>query len=192
MRSIVLVATLLVALAAPRAADATIIIPKNLKELAAEAELVLVAEVTGQRADRVAGPESLIYTFSALRVLEQWKGAKTDRLEVAEVGGRVGDVTCFAAGMPQYKVGERVLVFLKKDVLGLWRTHGLVQRRFAVQKNVATGDDVVRLEKGLEHVTREHLAAAEVNAGGTVELETFAARARELIAQAARAQGEKR
>ncbi len=165
-------------------ADATILIKKNLAQLAAESERVVIAEVGVQRGAYAKGTR-VIFTYTQLNVVSTLKGENTGTLELAEVGGTVGNITTVVVGMPRFAEGERVLLFLKKDVLGQWRTHGCVQGRFDVIDNLATGERLVKLDPAMPHVHREYFATEADPQPRAVTLEEFAAKLRELVAKAA-------
>jgi hypothetical protein len=170
--------------AAHQAAEATIVIPKNLRELASEAEHVVVAEVLSQHAAHVDGPQSPIYTHTTLAVRSVLKGESVARLVVAEIGGTVGPVSCAAAGMPHYKIGERALVFLKRDALGFLRTHGLTQGKFSISRNRLTGEDIADLAAPGAHVTRGFFERWEVSDAGTIELAELEVKVKSLLTAA--------
>ena len=112
-------------------AGGTILIKKRLSELAREAEAIVLARVADSRCAWNAD-QTLIWTTTLLDVLETWKGQPGDRIAVMEPGGEVPPVGQHVPSMARYTPGERVLVFLKKDALGQWRTHGCVQGAFRV------------------------------------------------------------
>lgn len=173
-------------------AEATIIIPKTLRELAAESERVVVAEVVSQRADWLNGDQTtLIYTHTTLKVSESLKGGAIESLTVSEVGGTVGEVTCACAGMPTFRPGERVLLFLYRDVLGFWRTSGLIQGKFPIVRDMVAKEDIVRLGEGLEHVWKGSFEAWQISKTKTVLAEDMLAKAKELIALTAKKETKK-
>ena len=104
---------------------------KNLGQLSAEAEAIVVARVLSNACAWDA-PRRLIWTETTLLVTESWKGSLTGRVLVKEPGGEVPPVGQRVPGMARYRPGDTVVVFLKKDVLGQWRTHGCIQGMFRV------------------------------------------------------------
>jgi hypothetical protein len=58
-------------------------------------------------------------------------------LTLDELGGRVGDVGMNISGVPQYAVGEEVLLFVHRTELGRWETYGMEQGRFEVSRDSA-------------------------------------------------------
>ncbi|MAG56726.1 MAG: hypothetical protein CMJ83_10585 [Planctomycetes bacterium] len=112
-------------------AGGTTLIKKDLGQLAREAEAVVLAVVLQNRCQWNAD-HTLIWTTTTLRVTETWKGKVPAKLSLMEPGGVMPPVGQWVPGMARYQPGETVVVFLKKDVLGQWRTHGCAQGRFHV------------------------------------------------------------
>lgn len=139
----------LIALAAA-GAGATILIKKNLAELSREAEAVVVARVLRNSA-AWNDAKTIIWTSTELEIVESWKGGLKDRVVVKEPGGVVWPVGQQVEGMARYAENDTVIVFLSRDVLGQWRTHGCCQGVFRV---VPDEDGVPRAQvaPGLGHV----------------------------------------
>lgn len=100
----------------------------SLQELNARAEAIVVARVVDNTA--AWHPKmALIWTSTRLRIEESWKGSVGDKLVVTEPGGRVYPIVQRVPGMARFRPGERVVLFLHRDVLGQWRTLGCCQGR---------------------------------------------------------------
>lgn len=135
--------------AAPRL-DATELIKKALPALSREAEVIVLAKVKGTRCAWNA-ERRLIWTRNSLEVLEVWKGRVGRTLDVMEPGGVVHPIMHVVPAMARYRVGETVVVFLKRDVLKQWRTLGCIQGRLGV---IRDGDGRLRAgsASGMGHV----------------------------------------
>lgn len=155
-------------------ADATILIKKNLAQLATESERVVVAQIGAQHCD-YAPNTKVIFTYTNLIVEKTLKGEASAELEIAELGGTLGDVTTIVDGMPRFTEGDRVLLFLKKDALGQWRTHGCVQGCFVVVDNIATGERLVKLDPAMAHIHRAYFATEADPRPTAVNLDEFRA-----------------
>ena len=112
-------------------ADTTVLVRKSVTQLSQEAELIVYARVVGQSA-AWNDKRTLIWTHTDLQVVECWKGVVPTKLSVMEPGGEVPPIGQRVPGMARYKVGELAVVFLKKDILGQWRTLGCAQGKLAV------------------------------------------------------------
>ena len=76
-----------------------------------------VTDITSYKTDQG------IKTLIGIAVSDNIKGVTNNRVEVREVGGKVGDQIEWIAGSPEYKVGEKVTVLLKRNADGSLRTH---------------------------------------------------------------------
>src|SRR3989442_1639064 len=66
----------------------------------------------------------LILTTTTIEISEAMKGQTGRTIQLTTLGGKVGDVTMFVAGMPAFETGEDAVVFVEntgqsKTVLGL-------------------------------------------------------------------------
>ena len=104
---------------------------------------------------------------------------------------RIGDTICVVPGTPDFSVNERVILMVKKDALGLERTHGMAQGKFQMMPNLSTDEMMVLPPKGYAHVTRGFFEKDEVTAKGSIELEDFEDKVAALIAAAKKKGGMK-
>lgn len=160
-------------------AEATILVKKNLEQLAGESELIVMGTITGKTSNWAHG---LILSHHTIEVERTLKGKAPASLVITEVGGTVADMTMRIESAPTYAVGQRVLVTLKKGPRGYWRTLGWIQGRYSVVRNQATGADMIRLEKGLEYVTAPYFGSGT----RTVEVDEFCEKVAELVVVAAK------
>ncbi len=72
-------------------------------------------------------------TLIDIDVDEQIKGVTGKRLQIREIGGKVGNEILWISGSPEYKVGDKVTVLLKRQPDGSLRTHLLDNGRIPVQ-----------------------------------------------------------
>ncbi len=171
------------ALVAPYAGS-TILIVKNLGELAREADAIVVGRVTGAES-RWGNGQSIIWTHHSMRVEETWKGDLTGEIVVSEIGGTVGTKSQFLCGAPSYRAGDHVLLFLKRDAGGLLRTYGWLQGRFDLAADSAhLGAWLVT--PSFRHVIDGFVPASEVRDGGSVDLDRFRNQVIDLVHSPAR------
>src|SRR6185503_1527019 len=83
-----------------------------------------------------------IYTFFTLRVIQPVKGNKGETtITLRQIGGTVGNIASIVPGMPSFKKGEEVVVFLtQKDGAGYPWVMGLQQGKYSI----VTGKDGVK------------------------------------------------
>jgi hypothetical protein len=84
-----------------------------------------------------------IYTYVTIKVREVLKGQITERRVVLkELGGQVGDRTSVIYGNPQFKKGEKVLLYLDTWADGSLRTYQMFLGKFNIVRDVDTGREV--------------------------------------------------
>jgi hypothetical protein len=170
-------------------AQATQIIRRTLPELAAGAELIFIGRCEAVSSHWNAN-HSLILTANRFRVLRVLKGSPGAMITLDELGGTVGNVATDAPGVPRYRAGEEVLLFVHRTELGRWETHGAVQGRFQVRRDQEgrpwVENDLYQGELAALRATR----AATARVGSTEEagapLDLFASRLRALQMEAPR------
>ena len=121
VKSIVIVITIvLVVLLFTKFAKATTVVLPPVSTFVNEADVIAtgtVKDITSYKTD------DGLRTSIGIQVSEPIKGVTSDYLEVREIGGRVGEEITWIGGSPQYKVGEKVTVLLKRQPDGTLRTH---------------------------------------------------------------------
>ncbi len=102
-----------------------------------------------------------IYTYITLSVLESVKGAKGEKfITIRQLGGTVGNLISVVPGMPSFKTGEEVVVFLSaKDQAGYPWVMGLQQGKYSV----------VMDDNGLKHVRNELEGLELLSPNGSVD-----------------------
>lgn len=123
-------------------ARATVVIPLAPEELAEEADAIVTGTVTRIRS-RWNREQSQITTTIVIAVDEVLKGEVPDgKIKVTHHGGSVGDSHAWIQGNPQFRRGERVLVFLTEQPDGSLRVSHLYQGKFSLLTDPATGDEL--------------------------------------------------
>jgi len=127
-------------------ATATTVQKFTLSDLAKKSETIVRAKVEDQ-ASRWDADHKEIYTFITLHVLEPVKGAKGETtITIRQLGGTVDNLVSTVPGMPNFKKGEEVVVFLStKDSAGYPWVMGLQQGKYTVTTD----------ENGIKHVRNE-------------------------------------
>ena len=107
-----------------------------------------------------------IWTLTTFEVAEAWKGLATERVTVRLLGGTVGSLTSTVSGVPRFRAGEEVILFLEPT---------------------ARGDfTVVSWQQGTFRVGRDPRSGAEIVTQDTAAFETFDARTRQFKASGIR------
>jgi hypothetical protein len=107
-----------------------------------------------------------IWTFTSFDVAEAWKGSAPERVTVRLLGGTVGPLTSRVSGVPRFRAGEEVILFLEPTA----------RRDFTV----------VSWQQGTFRVGRDPRSGAEIVTQDTAAFETFDAQTRQFKASGIR------
>ena len=114
----------------------------TLEQFVREADLIVlgrVREITSQESpDRSAITTSVVFA-----VKEQWKGVKVSTVTLRQPGGSVGEITQRVMEVPQFSVGEELILFLKKQKSGHYITVGGKQGKFTIKTDPQSGSKTV-------------------------------------------------
>ena len=143
-RLLLAVAFASLAFAITQVAFATTVQKLSLVELTKKSESIVRASVEDAVSSWDAGHKE-IYTFYTLKVLQPVKGNKdATMITLRELGGTVGNIASIVPGMPSFKKGEEVVLFLtQKDAAGYPWVMGLQQGKYTVT-TAADGTKMVR------------------------------------------------
>jgi len=134
-----------IALLGVNLANATTVQKFTVSDLAKKSETIVLARVEDESARMEEGSKE-IYTYITLRVLEGVKGSKANAnskkatsdelITIRQLGGTVGNLISVVPGMPTFRKGEEVVVFLSmKDQKGYPWVMGLQQGKYTVTTN---------------------------------------------------------
>jgi len=118
----------------PALASATVLVEVPIDDMAYVADAIVLGRVdrVGTRLE-LSGPEPMPWTVSTIRV-ERWiHGSGGSQVAIEELGGDWQGTQVKVAGTPEYQAGERVLVFLRRDDAGRYRTYGMAQGKFTIR-----------------------------------------------------------
>ena len=123
------------------AANATTVLPMNLKDLTVGAEIIFVGTVSDIRSEKQV---NAIYTYVAFSNLQFVKGEHPGTtIEIRLFGGSVGGETIEVLGMPRYVLGERNLIFLAGNYRYICPVVGWGQGRFKIGRDTLSGRQVM-------------------------------------------------
>jgi hypothetical protein len=118
---------------------------------------------------------SRIYTYISLSVEDPLKGDARRSLVVRQVGGSAGGRTTWIAGMPQFKSGDSVIVFLRNRGDGTFDITGLNQGKYDIVNGYAVAN-----VSGVTLLDPTSGALSDAGFVDRVRLETLKAKIREL------------
>lgn len=158
------------------AASATTLVRMDLDELAAKAAIVARVRCLENEA-RVDGNE--IWTFSRFEVIETLKGSAPREITVRLLGGRVGHLISTIDGVPRFRAGEELYLFLVQTRTGDFGVAGWAQGTFRLRRYNVSGREEVTQDTG--SVTIFDPATRQFRPGGVrrMPVEQFRQRVRE-------------
>lgn len=137
-----------VLLAAPL--RATSVLPPSFEELVAESEMILRGTVLDVRSETFESPQgTAVQTLVTLRVERSLKGAAPDTVTLNLLGGTAGKRTLRITGVPQFRAGERHIVFIAGNGRVFCPLIALGHGRYSLRHDAATGEEVVLRDNGL-------------------------------------------
>jgi hypothetical protein len=131
-----------IALLGVNLANATTVQKFTVSDLAKKSETIVLARVEDESARMEEGSKE-IYTYITLAVIDGVKGSKRndnaknpkgeELITIRQLGGTVGNLISVVPGMPTFRKGEEVVVFLSaKDKAGYPWVMGLQQGKYTV------------------------------------------------------------
>jgi len=133
-KTIVLIVTLL-AFALIPALRATTFMRLSPEQMAAAATFVVRARCVGSI---VLVDRGEIWTLTSFETREAWKGAPPETLRVRLLGGRTRELTSQISGVPRFRPGEDVVLFLVPEKSGGYSIVSWAQGTFRVHRDPAS------------------------------------------------------
>ena len=120
------------------AAAATTLARMTIEQMTRTSQLVVRAKCLGNSTGWDAGE---IWTFSEFQVEDTWKGTPPSNLTVRLLGGRAGNLASNVPGVPRFRPGEEVVLFLEPTRKGDFSVVSWVQGTFRIRRNTRTGEE---------------------------------------------------
>ncbi|MBI5502591.1 MAG: hypothetical protein HY907_20265 [Deltaproteobacteria bacterium] len=150
-RTLTLVATVALLAAAGGSVRATVVLALGFDEMAAQADRVVLGDVTSVTARWVErdGAKTIETVIDIAVDDELGNVSAAPVARIVQPGGAIGDVGLAVAGMPEFRAGERVLVFLRvtgADEQGqsVHSVVGMAQGKFIVLPRLGGGFDAIQ------------------------------------------------
>jgi hypothetical protein len=121
-------------------ASATTFVKISLGQLSSAAPLIVRARCQGNIVSAVHGE---IWTITSFEVREVWKGSASTVVRVRLLGGRTAEMTSHVEGVPRFRAGEDVVLFLAPLRRGDYSVAGWAQGTFRIQSGGAGASLVV-------------------------------------------------
>ena len=129
----------------------------SLEQLARQADLIVKGRIQDIR-NQTSQDRSAITTVVVLPIEKQWKGPNVSMVTVRQPGGSAGEITQRVMGLPEFAVGEEVVLFLRKQADGRYATVGGKQGKFTVRINPQSGKEMIEDLTGKEQELGEFLS----------------------------------
>lgn len=132
-----------------RTAWPTSVVAPTFDDLVARAENIVVAEVVATRStvvDSRAG--RAIVTDVTVSIAQTLKGPIHAQRSLELLGGTVGDETLSVAGMPEFHVGDRDVLFIRDSGRPVSPIVGFMYGRFRIVRDSRTGVEMLRTHDG--------------------------------------------
>ena len=140
----------LIASAVVAAARATSVTPPSFPELVAEAQVIARGTVTGISSRWVDAPQGrTIKTFVDFAIEKTLKGTSSGTVTLEFLGGTVGADTLRVSGMPEFKVGDREILFVRGNGTQFCPLVRLMHGRYRVRTDAASHRDFVARDDDL-------------------------------------------
>jgi hypothetical protein len=144
-------------------ATSTTVIQPTFASLVSSAKTIFVGEVIDVRSEWIATRRGrAIMTRVVLKVEDVWKGAAGAVTQLEFLGGTVGEVTMDVAGMPQFREGQRSVLFVSGEVKRVSPLVGFYHGRMRVERDI-NGVDRVRTYDGRSLGRADDVGANEAN-----------------------------
>ena len=127
---------------------ATTVIPPTFDQLVNDAELIFQGTVRATNPRWVSyGSDKYIVTDVTFRIEESIKGLPGESYTIQMMGGTIDGETLEVDG-PKFKVGDRDILFVENNGRQFVPLVGIMNGRFRVERDGATGAEVVKNNHG--------------------------------------------
>lgn len=129
-------------------ARSTTVIPPTFESLVANASTIFVGEVMDVRAVWLPTPRGrAIKTYVTFKVEDVWKGSAGTVTQLEFLGGTIGSTRMEVVGMPEFRDGQRTVLFVSGAVRTVSPLVGFYHGRMRVETD-PSGVDRVRTYDG--------------------------------------------
>ena len=128
------------------AATATTLAPLSFAELAQEATAVARLRCIGA-ASSISGGE--IWTLTQFEVVRSEKGSLPERVTIRMPGGRAGGLRSHVDGVPGFRPGEEVYLFLWNRAGEPYRVLGWTQGTFRIFRDALSGAEMITQDSSI-------------------------------------------
>ncbi len=152
---------------------ATTVLKMDLQDLVTASDSIIQGRVESVE---TRWENKLAYTYTSVVVDEGMKGGPRRAVLIRLPGGKVGSLKVHVAGMPQFKTGDSVILFLKGRADGTFDVVGMNQGKYDIEQNTATAH--------ISGLTLFNEKTGQMEGAGFLDkapLDVFKAKIRELV-----------
>jgi hypothetical protein len=154
---------------------ATTVVRMDLPSLVQESDSIVQGQVESVVA-QWDEQKKTIFTYVSIRVREPLKGEPGQTVLIRQIGGKVGAMNLSILGMPSFRTGEEVILFLKHNPEASYHVVGLSQGKYEI-----ASDSAIANTSGIELVDKKTGQMIEGGAVNSEPLEIFKSRIRRLV-----------
>ncbi len=130
-------------------ARAITVVPPSFDELVTEAETIFQGTCTGSKSQWVGeGAQRHIVTYVTFNVEDVLKGNPGATYTLRMLGGTVDGTTMEVSDSPKFKPGNRDILFVEHNGEQFIPLVGIMHGRYRVERDQASGEDVVLTNHG--------------------------------------------
>ena len=166
MKRILAIACAAAVLCAAGLALGAVMVKLETKDLAGQAEAVVVGKVTASKA-QWDEKKTKIFTLTTVQIAESAKGDLKGEVVVRTFGGEVDGLAQLVPGMPQFTKDEEVVLFLKSEDKA-WHVVGLGQGKFSVLREKDRDPVVFNKLDGLTLGKQDNKGGVTIDKGAPV------------------------
>jgi hypothetical protein len=174
--------TLILLVTSATIARATTFVRMSIEQLAHRAQLIVRAQCTGSMVESRGGE---IWTVTFFEVREAWKGEAPSVARVRLLGGRTAQITSHVAGVPAFRAGEDVVLFLEAEPGGEYSILTWQQGTFRIHPHAPVGraqlNETVRQDAGDYQALRTGAKMVGTAGLGEASLEAFRQRVQAAV-----------
>lgn len=122
------------------ATNATTLVRMELEKISETARVIVRARCVANSTNWDAGE---IWTFTSFEVQEVWKGQAPPQITVRLLGGKVENLTSTVSGIPRFRPGEEIVLFLEPTRRGDFSVVSWEQGSFRVRRDRSSGRESV-------------------------------------------------
>ena len=154
------------------ATNATTLVRMSLEKMSQTAQVIVRGRCLENSTSWDAGE---IWTFTSFEVQEVWRGHASARIVVRLLGGRFGNLTSSVSGIPRFRPGEEVVLFLEPAGRSDFSVVSWQQGSFRIRRDASSGQERVTQDTAsfstFDPVTRQF----ETSGIRTLSIDTFRA-----------------